>query len=104
MCYACSLRKSKKHTHKPKSEDSIQEKLYLLHMDLYGLTRIESLNGNKYILVIIDDYSQNIHSDNGTEFVNQTLKSYYEDVGSHTKLHLRILHNRMALSKDGIRL
>nr|GEX69901.1 hypothetical protein [Tanacetum cinerariifolium] len=27
--------KRKKHTHKPKVEDSIQEKLYLLHMDLY---------------------------------------------------------------------
>ncbi|GKB85868.1 retrovirus-related pol polyprotein from transposon TNT 1-94 [Tanacetum coccineum] len=30
--------KSKKHTHKPKSEDSIQEKLYLLHIDLCGPT------------------------------------------------------------------
>ncbi|GJS16820.1 putative nucleotidyltransferase, ribonuclease H [Tanacetum coccineum] len=36
LCSACSLRKSKKHSHKPKSENSIQEKLYLLHMDLCG--------------------------------------------------------------------
>ncbi|GJZ74280.1 retrovirus-related pol polyprotein from transposon TNT 1-94 [Tanacetum coccineum] len=54
---ACSLGKSKKHTHKPKSEDSIQEKLYLLHMDLCSQMRIESINGKKYILVIFDDYS-----------------------------------------------
>ncbi|GJR06996.1 retrovirus-related pol polyprotein from transposon TNT 1-94 [Tanacetum coccineum] len=47
---ACSLGKSKKHTHKPKSDDSIQEKLYLLHMDLCGLIRIENINGKKYIL------------------------------------------------------
>ncbi|GJT47920.1 retrovirus-related pol polyprotein from transposon TNT 1-94 [Tanacetum coccineum] len=60
LCSACSLGKSKKHTHKPMSEDSIQEKLYLLHMDLCGPMRIEN---------------------NGTEFVNQTLKSYYKDVG-----------------------
>nr|GEZ03157.1 putative ribonuclease H-like domain-containing protein [Tanacetum cinerariifolium] len=52
------LGKSKKHTHKPKSEDSIQEKLYLLHMDLYDPIRIESINGKKYILVIVDDCSR----------------------------------------------
>nr|GEV39310.1 hypothetical protein [Tanacetum cinerariifolium] len=56
LCSACSLGKSKKHTHKPKSDDSIQEKLYLLHMDLCGPMRIESINGKKYILVIVDDY------------------------------------------------
>ncbi|GJV67578.1 retrovirus-related pol polyprotein from transposon TNT 1-94 [Tanacetum coccineum] len=50
--------KSKKYTHKPKSNDSIQEKLYLLHMDLCGPMRIESISGKKYILVIVDDYSR----------------------------------------------
>ncbi|GJT00181.1 retrovirus-related pol polyprotein from transposon TNT 1-94 [Tanacetum coccineum] len=106
-------RKSKKHTHKPKSKNFIQEKLYLLHMDLCGLIRIESIDGKKYILVIVDDFSRftwvknlrsknetpefiikflkkvqvslnatvrNICTDNGTEFGNQTLKTYYEDV------------------------
>ncbi|GKB69921.1 retrovirus-related pol polyprotein from transposon TNT 1-94 [Tanacetum coccineum] len=34
LCSVCALGKSKKHSHKPKAEDSIQEKLYLLHMDL----------------------------------------------------------------------
>ncbi|GKB60406.1 retrovirus-related pol polyprotein from transposon TNT 1-94, partial [Tanacetum coccineum] len=58
LCSACSLGKSKKHTHKPKSEDSIQEKLYLLHIDLCGPVRVESINGKKYILVIVDDYSR----------------------------------------------
>ncbi|GJU53869.1 retrovirus-related pol polyprotein from transposon TNT 1-94 [Tanacetum coccineum] len=48
LCYACALRKSKKHSHKPKAEDSIQEKLYLLHMDLCGPMRIQSINGRKY--------------------------------------------------------
>ncbi|GJU44843.1 hypothetical protein Tco_1202109 [Tanacetum coccineum] len=49
--------KSKKHTHKPNYEDSNQEKLYLLHMDLCCPMRIESMNEKKYILVIVDDYS-----------------------------------------------
>ncbi|GJY77103.1 retrovirus-related pol polyprotein from transposon TNT 1-94 [Tanacetum coccineum] len=58
LCSACALGKSKKHSHKPKAEDSIQEKLYLLHMDLCGPMRIQSINGRKYILVIVDDYSR----------------------------------------------
>ncbi|GJQ94106.1 retrovirus-related pol polyprotein from transposon TNT 1-94 [Tanacetum coccineum] len=120
--------KSKKHTHKPKSEDSIQEKLYLLHMDLCGPMRIQSINGWKYILVIVDNYSRftwvkflrskdevpefvikflkmiqvclnaivrNIRIDNGTKFVNQTLRSYYEDVGiTHQNHRLLALHIR----------
>ncbi|GJR17106.1 retrovirus-related pol polyprotein from transposon TNT 1-94 [Tanacetum coccineum] len=114
LCSACAMGKSKKQSHKPKSEDTNQEKLYLLHMDLCGPMRVASINGKKYILVIVDDYSRftwvkflaskdeapdfiikflkmiqvrlntpvrNIRTDNGTEFVNQTLRSYYESVG-----------------------
>nr|GEV64246.1 Gag-Pol polyprotein [Tanacetum cinerariifolium] len=47
LCSACAIGKSKKKPHKPKSEDSNQEKLYLLHMDLYGPMRVASINGNK---------------------------------------------------------
>nr|GEZ40879.1 hypothetical protein [Tanacetum cinerariifolium] len=36
LCSACAMGKSTKKTHKPKSEYTNQEKLYLLHMDLYG--------------------------------------------------------------------
>ncbi|GKB44743.1 retrovirus-related pol polyprotein from transposon TNT 1-94 [Tanacetum coccineum] len=76
--------------------------------------RVASVNGNKYILAIVDDYSQftwvnclrskdetldfiikflkmiqvrlkmpvrRIRTDNGTEFVNQTLREYYEKTG-----------------------
>ncbi|GKA19710.1 retrovirus-related pol polyprotein from transposon TNT 1-94 [Tanacetum coccineum] len=59
LCSACAMGKSKKKPHKPKSEDTNQEKLYLLHMDLYGPMRV---------------------ANNGTEFVNQTLREYYEKV------------------------
>nr|GEW60488.1 ribonuclease H-like domain-containing protein [Tanacetum cinerariifolium] len=58
LCSACVMGKSMKNSHKPKSEDTNQEKLYLLHMDLYGPMRVESVNGKKYILVIVDDYSR----------------------------------------------
>ncbi|GJR53731.1 retrovirus-related pol polyprotein from transposon TNT 1-94 [Tanacetum coccineum] len=58
LCSACAMGKSKKKPHKPKSKDTNQEKLYLLHMDLCGPMRVASVNGNKYILIIIDDYSR----------------------------------------------
>ncbi|GKD20067.1 putative ribonuclease H-like domain-containing protein, partial [Tanacetum coccineum] len=87
-------------------------------MDLCGPMRFASINGKKYILVIVDDYSRftwmkflpskdeapdfiikflkmiqvrlnatvkNIRTDNGTEFVNQTLRDYYEQVGISRK-------------------
>nr|GEW67746.1 putative ribonuclease H-like domain-containing protein [Tanacetum cinerariifolium] len=47
LCYACAMGKSKKKPHKPKSEDTNQEKLYLLHMDLCGPMRVASVNGKK---------------------------------------------------------
>nr|GEY33351.1 hypothetical protein [Tanacetum cinerariifolium] len=60
LCFACAMGKSKKKSHKPKSEETNQEKLYLLHMDLCGPMHVEN---------------------NGTGFVNQTLREYYEQVG-----------------------
>nr|GEZ58525.1 hypothetical protein [Tanacetum cinerariifolium] len=58
LCSACAMGKSKKKSHKLKSEDTNQEKLYLLHMNLCGPMHVETVNGKKYILVIVDDYSQ----------------------------------------------
>ncbi|GKE56260.1 retrovirus-related pol polyprotein from transposon TNT 1-94, partial [Tanacetum coccineum] len=58
LCSACAMGKSKKQSHKPKSEYTNQEKLYLLHMDLCGPMRVAGVNGKKYILIIVDDYSR----------------------------------------------
>nr|GEV72277.1 retrovirus-related Pol polyprotein from transposon TNT 1-94 [Tanacetum cinerariifolium] len=57
LCSACTLGKSKKSSHQPKAKDTNQEKLYLLYMDLCGPMRMASINGKRYILVIVDDYS-----------------------------------------------
>ncbi|GJS32717.1 retrovirus-related pol polyprotein from transposon TNT 1-94 [Tanacetum coccineum] len=58
LCSACQLGKSKKHTHKPKTKNINLEVLNTFHMDLYGPMRVQTINGKKYILVIIDDYSR----------------------------------------------
>ncbi|GJS28642.1 putative ribonuclease H-like domain-containing protein [Tanacetum coccineum] len=44
LCSACALGKSKKSSHQPKAEDTNQEKLYLLHMDLCGPMRVAIIN------------------------------------------------------------
>ncbi|GKB74418.1 retrovirus-related pol polyprotein from transposon TNT 1-94 [Tanacetum coccineum] len=58
LVFCVFVGKSKKQSHKPKFKDTNQEKLYLLHIDLCGPMCVESINGKKYILVIINDYSQ----------------------------------------------
>ncbi|GJR95537.1 retrovirus-related pol polyprotein from transposon TNT 1-94 [Tanacetum coccineum] len=58
LCSACQLGKSKKHTHKPKTKNTNLEVLNTLHMDLCGPMRVQTINGKKYILVIVDDFSR----------------------------------------------
>nr|GEW50529.1 hypothetical protein [Tanacetum cinerariifolium] len=53
LCAACAMGKSKKKSHKHKSKETNQENLYLLHMDLCGPMRVKSVNGKKYIFVIV---------------------------------------------------
>ncbi|GJT94823.1 retrovirus-related pol polyprotein from transposon TNT 1-94 [Tanacetum coccineum] len=58
LCSACQLGKSKKHTHIPKPKNTNLEVLNTLYMDLCGPMRVQTINGKKYILVIVDDYSR----------------------------------------------
>ncbi|GJS07397.1 retrovirus-related pol polyprotein from transposon TNT 1-94 [Tanacetum coccineum] len=58
LCSACERGKSKKASHPLKLVPSDHSKLELLHMDLCGPMRVASINGKKYILVIVDDYSR----------------------------------------------
>ncbi|GKE46105.1 retrovirus-related pol polyprotein from transposon TNT 1-94, partial [Tanacetum coccineum] len=91
LCSACAMGKSKKKPHIPKSEDTNQEKLYLLHMDLCGPMRVCLRSKDeapdflikflKIIQVRLKTLVRKIRTDNGTEFVNQTLREYYEKVG-----------------------
>ncbi|GKC73333.1 retrovirus-related pol polyprotein from transposon TNT 1-94 [Tanacetum coccineum] len=58
LCSACALGKSRKSSHQHKAEDTTQEKISLLHMDLCGPMRVVSINGKSYILVNVDNYSR----------------------------------------------
>ncbi|GJU42671.1 retrovirus-related pol polyprotein from transposon TNT 1-94 [Tanacetum coccineum] len=84
LCSACALGKSKKSSHQPKVEDTNQEKRYLLHMDLCGSMRDEApdaiIKYIKNIQVRLNTIVRNVRTYNGTEFVNQTLREFYENV------------------------
>ncbi|GKD41555.1 retrovirus-related pol polyprotein from transposon TNT 1-94, partial [Tanacetum coccineum] len=54
----CEQGKSKKASHPPKTITNSKQRLDLLHMDLCGPMRVEIINGRRYNLVIVDDYSR----------------------------------------------
>ncbi|GKD21863.1 retrovirus-related pol polyprotein from transposon TNT 1-94 [Tanacetum coccineum] len=58
LCSTCQLGKSKNHTHTPKAENTNLEVLNTLHIDLCGPMRVQTINGKKCILVIVDNYSR----------------------------------------------
>nr|GEW01869.1 hypothetical protein [Tanacetum cinerariifolium] len=58
LCFAYERGKSKKASHPPKVVPSNHSMLELLHMDLCGPMRVASINGKRYILVLVDDYSR----------------------------------------------
>nr|GFB51638.1 retrovirus-related Pol polyprotein from transposon TNT 1-94 [Tanacetum cinerariifolium] len=57
LCPSCEKGKSKRASHPPKPVLNSRQRLHLLHMDLCGPMRIASINGKRYVLVIVDDYS-----------------------------------------------
>nr|GEX69405.1 retrovirus-related Pol polyprotein from transposon TNT 1-94 [Tanacetum cinerariifolium] len=58
LCPSCEQGKSKRASHPPKPVPNSRQRSHLLHMDLYGPMRIASINGKRYIFVIMDDYSR----------------------------------------------
>nr|GFC18327.1 retrovirus-related Pol polyprotein from transposon TNT 1-94 [Tanacetum cinerariifolium] len=58
LCPFCEQGKSKRASHPPKPVPNSRQRLHLLHMDLCGPMRIASLNGKRFVLVIVDDYSR----------------------------------------------
>nr|GEX71242.1 retrovirus-related Pol polyprotein from transposon TNT 1-94 [Tanacetum cinerariifolium] len=58
LCSSCDLGKAKRNSFYTKTTPSSKRQLHLLHMDLCGPMHVASINGKKYILVIVDDYSR----------------------------------------------
>nr|GEV66825.1 retrovirus-related Pol polyprotein from transposon TNT 1-94 [Tanacetum cinerariifolium] len=58
LCSSCELGKAKRKSFQSKTTPSSKRRLHLLHMDLCSPMRVASINGRKYVLVIVDDYSR----------------------------------------------
>ena len=58
VCDICKLGKQTKTSFKSKNVVSIERPLQILHMDRFGPTRVRSLSGKRYAMVIVDDYSR----------------------------------------------
>nr|GEV98496.1 retrotransposon protein Ty1-copia subclass [Tanacetum cinerariifolium] len=58
LCSACEQGKIHRKHHKSKTDFASNKPLYLLHMDLCGPMRVQSINGKRYVLVVVDDYSR----------------------------------------------
>nr|GEU40625.1 hypothetical protein [Tanacetum cinerariifolium] len=57
LCSACEQEKIHRKHNKSKTDCASNQPLYLLHMDLCGPIRVESINEKRYVLVVVDDYS-----------------------------------------------
>nr|GEU71954.1 retrovirus-related Pol polyprotein from transposon TNT 1-94 [Tanacetum cinerariifolium] len=58
LCPFCEQGKSKRASHPYKPVPNSKQRLHLLHIDLCGPMRVASINGKRYVLVIVDDYSR----------------------------------------------
>nr|GEW00540.1 retrovirus-related Pol polyprotein from transposon TNT 1-94 [Tanacetum cinerariifolium] len=58
LCSSCELGKAKRKSFQYKTSPSSKRRLQLLHIDLCGPMRVASINGKRYVLVIVDDYSR----------------------------------------------
>nr|GFA04929.1 hypothetical protein [Tanacetum cinerariifolium] len=84
LCSAFEQGKIYRKHHKSKTTFASNKPLYLLHMNLCGPMRVESVNGKRHVLVVVDDYSRytwHVRTDNGTEFINRTLAEFFDEVG-----------------------
>nr|GEW21531.1 retrovirus-related Pol polyprotein from transposon TNT 1-94 [Tanacetum cinerariifolium] len=58
LCSSCELGKAKQKLFQTKITPSLKRRLQLLYMDVCGPMWVASINGKKYVLVIVDDYSR----------------------------------------------
>nr|GEZ44571.1 hypothetical protein [Tanacetum cinerariifolium] len=58
LCSSYEFGKAKRKSFHTKITPSSKRRLQLLHMNLCGPMRVASINGKRYVLVIVDDYSR----------------------------------------------
>ena len=72
FCGPCQLGKQTKSSHPKVNVIATSRPLELLHVDLMGPIRIESMGGKRYIMVVVDDFSRY----SWVEFLREKLEAY----------------------------
>nr|GFA30419.1 hypothetical protein [Tanacetum cinerariifolium] len=73
LCSTYEQGKNHRKHHKSKTDFASNKPLYLLHMDLCGPMHVQSINGKRYVLVVVDDYSRTPQQNGVVERRNRTL-------------------------------
>ena len=60
LCDFCQLGKQMKTSFKKNNHIFTERSLELLHIDLFRPNRAKSINGNRYVFVIVDDFTRYI--------------------------------------------
>nr|GEX48114.1 integrase, catalytic region, zinc finger, CCHC-type, peptidase aspartic, catalytic [Tanacetum cinerariifolium] len=110
LCSSCELSKAKRSSFKLKAAPSLKERLNLLHMDLCDPIRVASINGKKYILVIVDDYSRYTDGENLDKMKEKgdlcilvgysTQSKGYRVYNKKTRMIVESIHNRFDEIKE----
>nr|GEW62748.1 retrovirus-related Pol polyprotein from transposon TNT 1-94 [Tanacetum cinerariifolium] len=103
-----SMNKFKEKQHKasckPKLVSSISQPLQMLHMDLFGLTFVKSLNNKMYCLVVTDDFSRK--ADEGFLVGHSVNSKAFRVFNSRTTRvkenpHIKFLENKPNIAERG---
>nr|GEU58593.1 retrovirus-related Pol polyprotein from transposon TNT 1-94 [Tanacetum cinerariifolium] len=94
FCDACKIGKQAHASHKAKNVVLTTRCLELLHMDLFGPSTVRSNEGNRYTLVIVDDYSRYTW----TRFLKDKTKAF-----DQFKIFSRKIQNQLGCSIVSIR-
>ncbi|KAI3762713.1 hypothetical protein L1987_53154 [Smallanthus sonchifolius] len=92
-CIACLKGKQHKSSHKPKTLNTNDTPLQLLHMDLFGPTNVMSMGKKSYCLVITDDFSRLswVFFLGTKDETAEILKSYILRVENQSNLKVKII-------------
>ena len=93
VCGPCQLGKQTKAKHSSTQTSATSRPLELLHFDLMGPTRTESLGGKRYIMVVVDDF---------TMFTWVILRRSKSDAPEHIETLCTRLYNEKSLKIDRI--
>nr|GEV84881.1 uncharacterized mitochondrial protein AtMg00810-like [Tanacetum cinerariifolium] len=93
LCPSCEQGKSKRASHPPKPVPNSRQRLHLLHMDLCGPMRIASINGKRYVFVIVEDYSRYtwVHFLRSKDETPEVIKTFLKRITVLPQSHIIII-------------